>query len=340
MTSKSKSKSTSKQISKSTSNSISKSTPKSISKEKSPRKSTGRKQMRSTDDEIIAFWKKSIDSPLISVQRRFTAGYARVKRLRDAARAQINGDGEGTKSEDEQTRNGRNRVISKQKQSVSAFGELRECNGMNLKNAPNPRNSKKRKRGDSISSYHSSDGSDTVSPRKRHCASTSHSIDDEAAISALMEMNRPRTRKAQWIQKTKKALEFLKKDISAFFFLKPVDKELCAAYDYDLVIERPMDFETLTTNLNADKYSSISDFIVDVELIFINAKIYNPPGHSVHRAAENLQKVFKSNFQSVVGEYGDQETLNRWNYLDRPGGFAYGMQHFIDHHQKKKNLHS
>merc|ERR1712228_1131174 len=136
-----------------------------------------------------------------------------------------------------------------------------------------------------------------------------------------------RKRRAKWIQKTHRALEYLKKDICAYFFLKPVDKELCAAYDYDLVISQPMDFETLQNNLNANKYLTLSDFVIDIELIFINAKIYNPPNHSVHRAAENLQKLFKSNFQSIIGEHGDSETLKRWKYLDRPGGFAYGYQH-------------
>jgi len=98
------------------------------------------------------------------------------------------------------------------------------------------------------------------------------------------------------------------RDAYAYFSLKPVDKELCDAYDYNLVIGQPMDFETLQNNLRQNKYLTISEFISDVELIFINAKIYNPPHHSVHKAAENLQKMFKLKFHSIIDEYGDDET--------------------------------
>eukprot|EP01084_Bolivina_argentea_P012307 23058_1 len=159
----------------------------------------------------------------------------------------------------------------------------------------------------------------------------------EFAQSAYENLQKNTKRRAAWIQKTYKALEYLKKDISAYFFLKPVDKELCAAYDYDLVITKPMDFQTLENNLNNNKYLNLADFINDIELIFINAKIYNPPNHTVHKAAENLQKLFKLNFQSIIGEHADHETLNKWNYIDRPGGFQYGHQHYINHQLKKLN---
>merc|ERR1719203_2043152 len=155
----------------------------------------------------------------------------------------------------------------------------------------------------------------------RHCS-------DSAKSDLLWSASRRHgQRRAQWVRRTNSALETLKKNESAFYFLKPVDKELCAAFDYDLVIEQPMDFETLSAKLNANCYDSMSGFIADMELIFINAKTYNPPEHSVHKAAENLQKVFKSQFQAVVGEYGDEDTVSSWDYLDQPGGFAYGLQH-------------
>ena len=291
-------------------------------KENEPKQNRQKKprSVKTSDDVIIAFWKQNPDATLLKVQQKYNAGYNRVKRLKDIAL-----------SDQKQKQNMNNRMIVS---SDDENDDDEKTEDMDTpQNKEKKKKKKKRKRRDSISSYNTSDDDDDEyildeTKAKKQCVSAQdiQFNPDEMALF-FEEKNPTRKRRAKWIQKTHKALEYLKKDISAYFFLKPVDKELCAAYDYDLVISQPMDFETLQNNLEKNKYLTISDFVADIELIFINAKIYNPPNHSVHKAAESLQKLFKSNFQSIIGEHGDPETLKRWTYLDRPGGFAYGYQH-------------
>jgi len=264
-------------------------------------KGTTNRSSKVSDSVILEFWRNNPSVTLLSVQKRFNAGYSRIKRLKQRA--------EHSPDDSLQT------VPSSEDAETESISNSDCISSEKKEKAKKKKKDKKRKRRDSNFL--------NGSKAKKQCIRTDGNNFD---ISLFGEKSK-RKRRAKWIQKTYKALEYLKKDISAYFFLKPVDKELCAAHDYDLVILQPMDFETLEKNLNNDKYSNIAEFVSDIELIFINAKIYNPPNHSVHRAAENLQKLFKSNFQAIIGEHGDDDTLNRWQYLDRPGGFAFGAQH-------------
>lgn len=60
------------------------------------------------------------------------------------------------------------------------------------------------------------------------------------------------------------------------------------APDYKKIIEVPMDFSTIRDKIEQNLYENISDFQADVELITINAQLYNSPGSLFFIAAQKL----------------------------------------------------
>lgn len=57
-------------------------------------------------------------------------------------------------------------------------------------------------------------------------------------------------------------------------FTKPVDTE--EVPDYNLIIKRPMDLETMMTKIDMNCYLCAREFLDDIDLICRNALEYNP----------------------------------------------------------------
>lgn len=57
-------------------------------------------------------------------------------------------------------------------------------------------------------------------------------------------------------------------------FTKPVDVN--EVPDYRVIIKRPMDLETMMTNIDLHVYNSAQEFLADIDLIVANALEYNP----------------------------------------------------------------
>lgn len=57
-------------------------------------------------------------------------------------------------------------------------------------------------------------------------------------------------------------------------FTKPVDLEEVS--DYLDVVEKPMDLETMMTKVDLHCYCSAQEFLMDIDLIQLNALTYNP----------------------------------------------------------------
>jgi hypothetical protein len=86
---------------------------------------------------------------------------------------------------------------------------------------------------------------------------------------------------------------------SCWLFNKPVDPVLYGIPDYFDVIHNPMDLGTVKKKLTSKQYVSTSEFAADVRLTFSNAMKYNPPGNDVHTIAEQLNRTFESEWQSM-----------------------------------------
>jgi hypothetical protein len=77
-------------------------------------------------------------------------------------------------------------------------------------------------------------------------------------------------------------------------FAVPVDPHRDNCPDYFKLIQKPMDFQTVRTNLESDSYPSISSWKADMNLVSTNALTFNPPNSLYHLAAQHLQHVFNS----------------------------------------------
>jgi len=101
--------------------------------------------------------------------------------------------------------------------------------------------------------------------------------------------------------------DFLQYHAKAGPFLHPVDAVALNVPQYFDIVKNPMDISTLGENLRSGLYSIIppnecfhqspsgrmlnGPFRRDVELIFDNAMLFNPPGDWIHQAAASLKKA-------------------------------------------------
>jgi hypothetical protein len=75
-------------------------------------------------------------------------------------------------------------------------------------------------------------------------------------------------------------------------FREPVDYVKLNLPDYPRVIANPMDLGTIQKRLNLGFYQDVDAFETDVQLVWSNARTYNPPGQPVHEMAVELKRVF------------------------------------------------
>ena len=61
-----------------------------------------------------------------------------------------------------------------------------------------------------------------------------------------------------------------------------------------------MDFGTMTNKLNDGAYATMEEFAKDVEQIFINCRIFNPPTTYPVTCADNLERIFKKEWSKAM----------------------------------------
>lgn len=79
---------------------------------------------------------------------------------------------------------------------------------------------------------------------------------------------------------------------SALVFRRPVNAAAMNLKDYHKVITKPMDLGTIYSRCVLGEYLVLHDLVIDVKLVFSNAKKYNPKGHFVHTRAEEMEPFF------------------------------------------------
>lgn len=91
-------------------------------------------------------------------------------------------------------------------------------------------------------------------------------------------------------------------------FLKPVDPVQAKAPDYYQVITRPMDLGTIEKKLKlrtgsspGTPYTSLQEFVDDVNLVFDNCFQYNGSIHTVSQLAIRVKDAFEDGMRSVPG---------------------------------------
>jgi len=93
--------------------------------------------------------------------------------------------------------------------------------------------------------------------------------------------------------KAREVLKTLLKLPEAAIFSRPVDPIQDGCPTYFDEIKKPMDFGTMMQNLNSGKYSTMEEFTRDVELVFSNCRLFNPPTTYPVQCADVLERAFK-----------------------------------------------
>ncbi|XP_074563343.1 LOW QUALITY PROTEIN: transcription factor GTE7-like [Curcuma longa] len=108
------------------------------------------------------------------------------------------------------------------------------------------------------------------------------------------------------MKKCGQILSKLMKNKQSGWFNSPVDVVGMGLHDYFQIIKTPMDLGTVKTKLNKGLYPSPAEFATDIRLTFNNALMYNPPGHVVHKFAEQYLLQFEGLFSPANDKYENQ----------------------------------
>ena len=105
----------------------------------------------------------------------------------------------------------------------------------------------------------------------------------------------------------KKVVSELKKNKNAELFLAPVDWKALGLIDYPIVIKKPMDLGTISSNIEGGKYKSASGVAADVDLVWSNAMTYNLDGSFVYAAAASMKAEAKKKFAPLLAAGGSSK---------------------------------
>ncbi|ORY97377.1 putative histone acetyltransferase [Syncephalastrum racemosum] len=83
----------------------------------------------------------------------------------------------------------------------------------------------------------------------------------------------------------------LRDHASSWPFQDPVNAD--EVTDYYEIIREPMDLKTLEQNVENDAYSSMDEFVRDVQKVFDNCRLYNAESTNYARCANKLEQYFK-----------------------------------------------
>eukprot|EP00218_Dolichomastix_sp_CCMP3274_P006535 CAMPEP_0170140218 /NCGR_PEP_ID=MMETSP0033_2-20121228/6215_1 /TAXON_ID=195969 /ORGANISM="Dolichomastix tenuilepis, Strain CCMP3274" /LENGTH=183 /DNA_ID=CAMNT_0010376419 /DNA_START=33 /DNA_END=584 /DNA_ORIENTATION=+ len=122
--------------------------------------------------------------------------------------------------------------------------------------------------------------------------------DFERGYPALAEWSRPvKGGDHKWKKLCLDILNKLMKHKDSASFNAPVNPIAHGLWDYDQVVQHPMDLGTVKQKLEEGEIRHPDQFIWHVRTVFRNCFIYNPAGHYVVQQAERLSSIFEDKIQ-------------------------------------------
>ncbi|KAI0049299.1 hypothetical protein FA95DRAFT_1538598 [Auriscalpium vulgare] len=100
--------------------------------------------------------------------------------------------------------------------------------------------------------------------------------------------------------KVKDLLKTLLKMPEAVIFARPVDPVLDGCPTYFDEIKQPMDLGTITTNVTTGKYTTNEEVGKDIELVFANCRLFNPPTTYPVECADAVERAYKKEWTKVM----------------------------------------
>ncbi|GKZ01312.1 hypothetical protein MPSEU_001082200 [Mayamaea pseudoterrestris] len=187
---------------------------------------------------------------------------------------------------------------------------------------------------------------------------TACKLDNSSIIYTIQQFDYDSSSPA--FQECQKIIKFLQRQDKAGLFLRPVDPIALNIPTYRSVVEHPMDVSTVESKLQYGDYANIlpgqsshrttigrmlnGPFKSDVELVFDNAMLFNPPGDWVHVSAEQLKTaVLKRIEQATVAAEGGVGVRSRQSssiYVDEDSDvdvYVYESDQDEEYGQSRRN---
>lgn len=120
------------------------------------------------------------------------------------------------------------------------------------------------------------------------------------------------------IVKCAELLKEMQKHPQGIWFLEPVDYVKLNILDYPQVVTKPMDFSTISHNIEKGQYEQPEQFADHMRLVFRNAITYNHArDHPVHIAARDLNAKFEEKYRTMISNYQSLHATSA-NYVSDP----------------------
>ncbi|KAG7267016.1 hypothetical protein CRUP_028263 [Coryphaenoides rupestris] len=100
------------------------------------------------------------------------------------------------------------------------------------------------------------------------------------------------------------------------FMVKPFKKDYP---DYYKVILEPMDLKTIEHNIRSERYATEEALLVDMKLMFRNARHYNEEGSQVYNDADVLEKILKDKRKEMGSPPEEEDVGSPKLKLRKPG---------------------
>ena len=135
------------------------------------------------------------------------------------------------------------------------------------------------------------------------------------------------SRPPPFVAKCKEVLKDIKKQVSSIYFAEPVDHVKLGIPDYPSIVKEPMDFGTISANLEKNYYKSHEMFAEHMRLVFRNAIKYNVRrDNPVHIAARELSDMFEEKYRAMVSQLGSNVYLDDAGPLPRQPNTSGGRK--------------
>lgn len=106
-----------------------------------------------------------------------------------------------------------------------------------------------------------------------------------------------------WEKPAKRIMNNLWKQEGSWLFQYPVDVKAWGIADYYDIVTQPMDYTTIKTKLQENKYSSVDDFEKDVHLVYDNCIKYNGEQNQYSQTSIKMRKEFQNQMQQLSMDY-------------------------------------
>eukprot|EP00657_Telonema_sp_P-1_P004690 TRINITY_DN2104_c0_g1_i4.p1 TRINITY_DN2104_c0_g1~~TRINITY_DN2104_c0_g1_i4.p1 ORF type:complete len:317 (-),score=96.43 TRINITY_DN2104_c0_g1_i4:74-1024(-) len=109
---------------------------------------------------------------------------------------------------------------------------------------------------------------------------------------------------SDWVKKCKTILKSVQDHPDGYPFLQAVDWKRLKIPDYPTIITHPMDLSKIERRIKALQYSSMNEFIDDMNLIWENACKYNLEVSPIYQMAQKLKIFFEESCTQAFGAGG------------------------------------